>query len=205
MTDVPRLLGVVNGELETDFAQFAEWDVAMYTNHYRAAHGLDPARAADLRRRYELQLTVQNWIFELMARQSTVSKVLEQASRGNLQAEDFAQLKQILQGAADHLAGVHKEAGRISCPAMQNVPEGKPLSELIGAGDWKAPNFAGESISGGQVAALMTGYGVTVDKLRRMFFKGMGNILLRQERIAADFTAAATPATAVASADLIKT
>jgi hypothetical protein len=86
---------------------------------------------------------------------------------------------------------------------MQNVPEGKPLSELIRADDWNAPNFAGESISGDQIGALMTGYGVTVDKLRRMFFKGMGNILSQQERIAADFTAAMR-ASAVAPADLIK-
>jgi hypothetical protein len=52
-----------------------------------------------------------------------------------------------------------------------------------------------ESIFGVQAAMIMAGYGVALDRLRRMFFKGMGNILAKQERIAADFiaTAAATP------------
>jgi hypothetical protein len=198
MKDVPRLLDEVNKELDRDFERFAEWDAAMYTNHYQAAHCLDPARAADLRRRYELQMTLQNLIFQLMAHQSMASQALDQASRGEVQEEQFAQIKQVLQDAADHLARAYAAAGTVSCPAMSNVPEGMHLADLIRPDNWEAPHFANGSISGEQIAALMTGYGVTLEKLRRMFFKGMGNILSKQEGIAADFMAAsgATPAAA---------
>jgi hypothetical protein len=79
---------------------------------------------------------------------------------------------------------------------MTNVSEGTPLADLIRAADWKAPNLEviDESIFGVQAAMIMAGYGVALD-IRRMFFKGMGNILAKQERIAADFiaTAAAMP------------
>lgn len=187
--DVPRLLDSVYKELDGDYNLFSEWDAAMYANHYRAAYLLDPDRAAELRRRWELQMTMQNWILELMACRNALDKALEEASRGEVQAEQFAQLKQLLADAADRLAAVHAKAGTISCPAMSNVPEGTSLADLIRPGDWQAPNFTSSSISGEQIGALLGGYGVTVEKLRRMFFKGMGNILSTQERIAADFMA----------------
>jgi Zn-dependent protease with chaperone function len=187
MNDVPRLLDGVNEELDRDFERFAEWDAAMYTNHYQGAHCLDPARAADLRRRYELQMTLQTWIFELLAHQSRASKALELASRGDVEAEQFAQIKQVLQEAADYLAGIYATAGTISCPAMSNVPEGTRLADLIRSDGWKPPHFTDGSISGEQIGVLMTGYGSSLEKLRRMFFKGMGNILSMQEGIAADF------------------
>jgi hypothetical protein len=190
MRDVPRLLDEVNKELDGDFERFAEWDAAMYTNHYQAAHCLDPARAADLRRRYELQMTLQNLIFQLMAHQNMASQALEQASRGELQEEEFAQIKCVLQDAADHLSRAYTAAGTVSCPAMSNIPEGMNLADLIRPDDWKPLYFPDGSISGDQIAALMTGYGATLEKLRRMFFKGMGNILSKQEGIAADFKAA---------------
>jgi Zn-dependent protease with chaperone function len=201
MKDVPRLLDDVNRELETDYARFVEWDAAMYTNHYQAAHLLDPARAADLRRRYEWQMTVQNWIFELMSYQNRASSVLEAASRGEVQEDQFYQIKQVLQNAADFLRQVYAAAGAVSCPAMSNVREGKLLVDLIRPDDWRDLQFAGGSIAGGQIAALMTGYAFTLDKLRRMFFKGMGNILSKQEEICADFMAASGAAPAGAAMD----
>ena len=113
MRDVPRLLDGVNGELEKEFERFGEWDTAMFTNHYRAAYILDPARAVDLLRRYELQVTVQDWILKLMAYQNVVSNALEQVFRGELQEGQFAQLKEMLQQAANHLLGIHTKARTI--------------------------------------------------------------------------------------------
>src|SRR5262249_52792099 len=139
--DVPRLLDSIYKELDSDHSLFSEWDAAMYANHYRAAYLLDPDRAAELRRRWELQMTMQTWILRLMACRSALDKALEAASRGEVQPEQFAQLKQLLQDAADRLAGVHAKAGTISCPAMSNVPEGKSLADLIRPGDWQTPNF----------------------------------------------------------------
>lgn len=192
MRDVPGLLELVERELAADREQFAAWDRAMYAAHYRAAHRLDPARAADLRRRYEFQLRVQHWVMELSGWQAHAEETLGKASgRGELGADDFAALLATLREAVRVLEACHAEAERLPCPALSNVADGTRLSELVVDPGWRPPVFREGSIGGEQIGALLTGYRVTLDKLRRVFFKGMGNILASQERIAADFRAVA--------------
>lgn len=191
MRDVPGLLETVEKELAADREQFTAWDREMYAAHFRAAHRLDPARAADLRRRYEFQLRVQHWIGELTGWQGHVEETIQGASGRELGADEFASLTATLREAVRKLEDCHAEAGRLSCPAMSNVAEGTKLGELIVDPKWRRPVFYDGAISGEQVGKLLTGYQVTLDKLRRVFFKGMGNILTSQERIAADFRAAA--------------
>jgi Zn-dependent protease with chaperone function len=192
MRDVPRLLETVEQELAADREQFAAWDRAMYAAHYRAAHRLGPARVADLRRRYEFQLRVQHWVLELSGWQAHTEETLGKASgRGELGADDFAALLGTLREAVRVLESCHAEARQLTCPAMSNVADGTRLSELVVDPRWRAPSFHEGSIGGEQIGSLLTGYRVTLDKLRRVFFKGMGNILSSQERIAADYLSAA--------------
>jgi Zn-dependent protease with chaperone function len=191
MREVPGLLETVERELAADREQFAAWDREMYAAHYRAAARLDPARAADLRRRYEFQLRVQHWIGELAGWQGQVEAALGGAAGRELGADEFAALLATLREAVRVLKACHAEAERLPCPALSNVSDGTTLSELVVDRGWRAPVFREGSIGGEQLGPLLTGYQVTLDKLRRVFFKGMGNILTSQERIAADFRAAA--------------
>jgi Zn-dependent protease with chaperone function len=195
MRNVPSLLEMVEQELAADREQFAAWDREMYAAHYWAAHRLDPARAADLRRRYEFQLRVQHWIGELAGWQGHVEATVGNASGRELGADDFAALLATLQEAVRILENCHAEAERLPCPALSNVADGTRLNELVVDPGWRPPVFREGSIDGEQIGALLSGYRVTLDKLRRVFFKGMGNILNSQERIAADFRAVAATGT----------
>lgn len=192
--EVPGLLADVNAELQRDSARFAAWDAAMYAHHYQAAYRLDPARAADLKRRYQLQLTVQSWLFELRARREAALEALQPASGDGITREQFVSIRQTLQALAGRLAEVYAAAADLPCPAMSNVAEGTPLSDLIRPADFQPPTFGDDTIPSGAVSAVITASGYTLEKLPRMFFKGMGNILSRQEAIAADFIAAEAPA-----------
>ena len=188
--EVPKLFDKVNAELEADSALFAGWDRAMYAAHYQAAHRLDPARADELRKRYEFQLAVQNWIGELNHRQQILELTLGGLGGKEIQQDEFRQLTSRLQDAADQVEECLTSAKSISCPEMSSVPAGTPLSDLVGNENWSRPRFRGNnSIDGAMINNLMTGLGETLTRLRRIYFKGLGNILKNQERIAADFAA----------------
>jgi hypothetical protein len=192
MKDVPGLLSGVEKELAADRERFEAWDRAMYAAHYQAAHRLDPARAADLKRRYEFQLRVQQWIGELSGWQDHVQQTLQGAAGKELSSDDFQTLVGTLREATAVLRKCHADAADVRCPAMASVADGQPLAGLIVDPGWRPPSFdRGGSVDGSQIGPLLGGYGTTLDRLRRVFFKGMGNILATQERIAADYGAAA--------------
>jgi hypothetical protein len=192
MREVPGLLKEVEQELATDREQFEAWDRAMYAAHIRAAGRLDPSRAADLRRRYEFQLRVQHWIGELTGWQEHVAEALNRAAGSELNERQFGDLVETLRDAVGKLDDCHDESERLACPAMSNVAEGTKLADLVIDPEWRRPKFKSKgTIEGEQVGALTTGYQVSLDRLRRVFFKGMGNILATQERIATDFAAVA--------------
>ena len=197
MRDVPNLLEKVEHELAAEREWFAARDQEMYAAHYRAALRLDPARAVDLHRRYEFQLRTQHWIGELAGWQGHLETTLGKFSGRELGADDFAALLATMREAVRILESCHAELEQLLCPELSNVADGTKLSEFVVDPGWRPPVFQEGSISGDQIGTLLTGYQVTLDKLRRIFFKGMGNILSRQERIAADFRALARADTTV--------
>ncbi|MFO0937674.1 MAG: M48 family metallopeptidase [Gemmataceae bacterium] len=190
-SDIPRLLKKISKELETDHETFGQWDREMYVVHYQAAHQLDPERAIDLRRRYVFLQTVQTMVMKLNEQQNEVGSVLENLQSGRELGEDqFRELVAIFRTAREAIAEVLYQAKTITCPEMSNVGDGTKLISLIQIKSDKTrlPRFDSDTnIEGEEVGALIESLQQTLTRLRRVFFKGLGNILTRQERIAADY------------------
>jgi len=183
-------LKLVEKELAADQEQFGLWDRLMYAAHYRAAEILDPARARDLKRRYAFQLRVQHWILELAGHQFKMIEQLQKASEKNLNSDEVKVLVETFSKAAKLLERCHSVARETHCPEMLNVPDGHKLSAIVVDPKRPLPRIRSRSqIDGDQIQALLVCYQSTIDRLRRVYFKGLGNILARQEQIAADYLA----------------
>jgi hypothetical protein len=194
--DVPKLIKSVGKELEADHKRFGEWDRDMYTVHYQAAYRLAPERAIDLRRRYVFQKTVQDMVMALNRQETEVQGALARASGGQLEPEEFRALVGTLQSTRDDLAEILKTAKSVVCPDMSNVADGTKLIDLIKtpSDKFKLPHFsADDGIQGEDIGHLMTALTLTLGRLRRVYFKGLGNVLSRQEKIAAEFLGTVSP------------
>jgi Zn-dependent protease with chaperone function len=187
--DVSRLLKKVKKEIKEDEKTFELWDKAMYENYFLAALALQPERAADLKRRYVFLIDIQSWILTLHEHLDRVHNALSMVEgMRKLQDSDFRDLTRVLNKSADALNDCHKRATDLYCPDMLNIEEGTKVSEIIRNDSWKIIHFNDESIEGKQVEKLHKGYQATLHRLRRLFFKSMGNILSRQEKIATEYT-----------------
>jgi hypothetical protein len=191
--DVNMLHDTVEKELADDRQAFADLDRACFKAHLNAARllaarGQAPAEWADeLLRRYRFHLDTQDLLRTLLNDDYRMNSLLRYLQgKSELQTQEFQELVQALREISRSLADCVDKASGLSAPALSNVPEGTPLRRLIWERDADLPHLEGTptTIKFEWIAAYLKKQNAAQDRLRRVHFKSLGNILVLQEKIA---------------------
>jgi hypothetical protein len=142
--------------------------------------------AADLYARYEFHLNLQD-VGQAARRsvQAAASTVrLVSSKQGGLSKAELNNARAALDGAYRGVDAACRKAQTILLPALPGVPEGVPLSGALLREPLIHPMPRGNKVDREWVNALGKQASEIDRHSRRLYFKSMGAILLRQEAIA---------------------
>jgi hypothetical protein len=191
--DIDSLYEAVDKELAEDHAVFERWDEQCFSAHLNAAKVLAKREAGqsgwaeDLLRRYQFHLETQELLRAILNDDYRMNSALRYLSgKSELPDEEYQALLQLLREICDSLAGCVEKAQTLACPALTNVPEGTPLRRLIWEKDADLPQFdtGVNSIRFEWINDYLRKQNAAQDRLRRIHYKSLGQILALQEKIA---------------------
>jgi len=102
-----------------------------------------------------------------------------------LQSAEFQELVNVLREISQSLADCVDKATALSSPALTNVPAGTSLRRLIWEKDTDLPRLEGAptQIKFDWILDYLRKQNAAQDRLRRIHYKSLGNILALQEKI----------------------
>lgn len=192
MQDVPRLLGRVEKDIETDFDWLVEFDRTVFLVHYQMAYHLNNGSEEELVKRYQFHLGQQDLVFQLPPQQAKVGSVLEVLSDGGEMSEErFHAMVKTFREAYDVLDGCLRQASGLMIPELKNMKPGESLANFLHGQSMPPPLSASRSnVTGEWISQFLRCLGNTIDKLRRINFKSLGGILALQEKVHQEWVAA---------------
>lgn len=199
LKEVDGLLAQVDKELEANLGEFhtldrnlflAHWSLA---NHLDARSGTGAAREVELLERYRFHTALQDLLKDMIGQQAHLQALLNYlAGNAELAEADFRQVRNTLCDIHDKLEDNLTAAGSLKAPALTNVPPGTLLHALVvDRGDTDLPRLVGNNISGEWIGKLLARVDGVLSRLKRVHFKSLGSLLAFQEKLAAEWQAAA--------------
>jgi len=191
-SDVKRLLEMVDKELEKDLDWLKLFDAQVFQAHYQMALHLCNGAHAELRRRYEFHLGVQQILRNVAEKQGEAENMLNWlSSRDQVSEADIQETVKYLRQAREALDQALASAEFLRLPPLRNLKEGEPLGPfLLDEPLVEDMDPESKSITGEWVGRLMRQMSSVQSKARRIHFKSLGGILPLQEKIGAEWRAA---------------
>jgi Zn-dependent protease with chaperone function len=190
--DVNMLFDVVDKELADDYKSFGELDQRCFGAHFAAAQ-LRAERDAlifdwprELLERYRFHVALQDLLRTLINDDNRMNSLMRYLQgKRELQSAEFQELVNVLREISQSLADCVEKATNLSSPALTNVPAGTSLRRLIWEKDSDLPRLEGAptQIKFDWILDYLRKQNAAQDRLRRIHYKSLGNILALQEKI----------------------
>ena len=184
-TEVPKLLEMVDKELEADTEWFKQFDLEIFQAHLMMSRETG-AGTSDLVARYRFQLHLQQILSGMNVQLSNMSACLSYAEekREGLKEGEMNEIRHLMGKAREALVDAMNHARTMPVPPLQNMEAGAPLSEFLLTEAIAVEPITYRAISGEWVGKLMGQLSQVHDRAKRLHFKSLGALLGRQEAIA---------------------
>ncbi|MBL8793162.1 MAG: M48 family metalloprotease [Planctomycetia bacterium] len=195
-TEVKPLLEQVDGELTQDREWLAKLDREVFLAHYQMAGRLGEAVRNELMRRYEFHLAVQEALRQVNGQRAQLDAALQYLQQNHeLSQEQFREVMQVFRDLHDGLRQVLQTARGLQLPGLKNMTAGQVLADfLLDRPLISAPNLQQNTIEGQWIGGFLEQLAEIGERLKRIHFKSLGQLLALQEKIHLDWQQAHAPA-----------
>jgi Zn-dependent protease with chaperone function len=186
--DAGRLLKKVRAEMDEDLDWLAEIDRRVFRSHYQMAVEVNKDMAEELLDRYQFHLAVQAIDYDVSEHKPALEAAVRFLSNNSSQLnyDEFAEIRSIFRKAHDALVRSLNKADKLDMPKLKNVKEGEPLGYfLMDRKIVKALRPSAQTLTVKWINNFLSQISEVQEKIRRIHFKSMGNILALQEKVAA--------------------
>jgi Zn-dependent protease with chaperone function len=190
-SDVKSLLEQIERELEADAEWLKAFDREVLQAHLRMGQILRDGDD-DLYLRYQFHLNLQDILRAARQEEYRLANVFRFLStkESALSKAEFGQVVATLKEARRNIGAAYGKTRTIALPALQNMQAGLPLSDYLLQEPLIDPLPDGLSkIDGNWAGMLGRQISQIEDRCRRLYYKSMGAILMRQEAIAKNYQA----------------
>lgn len=187
----PKLLKLVQEEIEEHQKVFAEVDRDVFLVHYRMAVALGPEVVRELKSRYAFHLGVQQIWSALEGERGPIGLVLnflDQQSGDNMDEADFLFVRDNLAAAHQTLSGCLQKARELALPPLKNLPAEEPLHRHLLEGSLVDGLVAYDySITSKWIGKFLNQFQEVQDNADHIHFKSLSGLLSLQESISRRF------------------
>ncbi|NAS31965.1 M48 family metalloprotease [Flavobacteriaceae bacterium R38] len=159
--------------------QYEIFDKKIFATHYLLANDIEKK---ELIERYDFQHSFQKCHKSFIKTQSEVlNKITEIQQIGTLEEKELYHFAAQFYDQAKYLKNSLENADTLQLPIMSNMQEVNSLKTFLL--DEKVQRISSNKIDGDEINQLLKQLDQVIDKARRLYFKGLGNILKLQEEI----------------------